>query len=200
MSPDGFVQYVLEDLPIRIVVADTVEHGRHGGAFCERRARWLEDRLAEGADRPTLLMLHHPPVATGIDWLTTDVDEAWVKRLKNVVSRYSHVVGVAAGHIHRPMAAAWAGTSLIVCPSIAPHVALDLKPMDLDRPDNRALVVADPPGFALHRWRDGALVTHFGSVSAGPTLARYDAAMQPVVRAFAAEHIGSATRPSPSME
>ena len=39
---EGFVQYVVEDWPLRLVVLDTLEEGRHGGAFCEARAAWLE--------------------------------------------------------------------------------------------------------------------------------------------------------------
>ena len=34
-GPDGFVQYAIEELPVRILVLDTLEVGRHGGGFCE---------------------------------------------------------------------------------------------------------------------------------------------------------------------
>ena len=43
-SADGFIQYAIEDLPVRILVLDTLEVGRHGGGFCETRAAWLDAR------------------------------------------------------------------------------------------------------------------------------------------------------------
>ena len=78
-----------------------------------------------------------------------------------------------------------AGTTLILFPSTAPQVALDLTAMD--EPDGRPLIVAEPPGFALHLWTDDALVTHFGTAEPAEVLARYDPTMQPLVRAFIAE-------------
>jgi Icc protein len=177
----GFVQYVVEDWPLRLVVLDTLEEGRHGGAFCEARAAWLDARLNEAPRRPTLLVLHHPPIATGIDWMTTGPHEAWAHRLTEVVSRHDQVVAAVSGHIHRPMVSPWAGTTLIVCPSTAPQVVLDLKPMDPQRPDNRPLIVAEPPGYALHLWTEGRLVSHFGRAEDAPVLARYDAKIQPFI-------------------
>ena len=53
-TADGFIQYAIEDHPVRILVLDTLEDRRHGGGFCESRADWLRDRLAEAPDRPTL--------------------------------------------------------------------------------------------------------------------------------------------------
>ena len=63
---DGYIQYAIEDFPVRILVLDTLEIGRHGGGFDAVRAAWLEARLAEAPGRPTLLVLHHPPIETGL--------------------------------------------------------------------------------------------------------------------------------------
>ncbi len=57
----GFLQYVIEaPLGLRIICLDTLEDGRHGGAFCEVRADWLAARLAEAPGAPTLIFMHHP--------------------------------------------------------------------------------------------------------------------------------------------
>lgn len=182
---EGFIQYVVDDWPLRIVVIDTVEEGRQGGAFCERRAQWLDERLGESPGRPVLLVLHHPPIPSGIDWMTTGPREPWAVRLSGVVARHAHVVAAVCGHLHRPMVAPWAGTTLVACPSVAPQVVLDLKAMD--GPDNRPMIVADPPGYGLHLWTADGLVSHFGAAESGEVLARYDEKMQRLVRRFAAE-------------
>ncbi|HEX5776067.1 MAG TPA: phosphodiesterase [Caulobacteraceae bacterium] len=179
---EGFVQYVVEDWPLRLVVLDTLEEGRHGGAFCEARAAWLEARLAEAPDRPTLVVLHHPPIETGIDWMTIAPGEPWAERLAAVVSRHRHVVAVVCGHIHRQISCQWAGTTLIVCPSTAPQVTLDLRPMDPDRPDGRPLIVAEPPAYALHLWTGERLVSHLGRAEDDEVLARYEPKFQGFIR------------------
>lgn len=179
---EGFVQYVLEDHPLRIVVLDTLEEGRHGGSFCAARAKWLQARLAEAPDRPTLLVLHHPPIRTGIDWMTIAQDEPWAERLAGVVAQHRQIVGVVCGHIHRAITTEWAGTTLTVCPSTAPQVALNLTDIDPDRPDGRPLIVAEPPAFGLHLWRDGKLVSHLARAEDAPVLASYDDKVQPFIR------------------
>jgi 3',5'-cyclic AMP phosphodiesterase CpdA len=182
----GFVQYAVEDGPVRLLVLDTSEEGRHGGGFCPARAAWLAERLAESA-RPTLLVLHHPPVATGLEWIDVGAQEAWIGRLAEAVSGHGHVVGAVCGHLHRPIAAVWRGLPVSVCAATAPQLALDLSPVDPDAPDGRPLVVDQPPAFALHRITPAGLVTHFATAEPAPALARHDSRLQPLLRALAAE-------------
>lgn len=189
-SADGFVQYSIEEFPLRILVLDTLEVGRHGGGFCEIRASWLRRRLAEQPDRPTLLVLHHPPIETGLSWMTEDPDAEWVARLRSVVEGQRQVVGMITGHLHRPVVTQWAGTTLAVCPSTAPQVALDLDEIDPDRPDGRPMIVADPPAYAIHVWNGEQLVSHFDTAEDHTVLARYEPALQPLVQMLIAEKNG----------
>jgi hypothetical protein len=184
---DGFIQYAIEDWPLRILVLDTLEVGRHGGGFCETRAAWLRERLGEAPDRPTLIALHHPPIATGIAWLTERPDAEWIGRLRQVVEGRPNIVAMLAGHVHRSIITGWAGIPLIVCPSTAPQVALDLRPIDPDRPDDRAMIVAEPPGYGLHIWQYGQLVSHFDTAENHEVLARYTDKLQPLVQMLAEE-------------
>jgi Icc protein len=189
-TADGFVQYAIEHLPVRILVLDTLEEGRHGGGFCAVRAAWLDARLDEAPGRPTLIALHHPPIATGHSWMTENPDAAWIGRLRTVVERYPNVVGVIAGHLHRPVAARWAGTALVVCPATAPQVALDLEPIDPEAPDGRTMIVADRPWFALHLWNGRELVSHLGDAEDEVPLATFTARRQKLLRKLWAERRG----------
>ena len=196
---EGFIQYAIEDWPLRILVLDTLEVGRHGGGFCEIRAEWLRARLDEAPDRPTLIALHHPPIATGIGWLTENPGAEWIARLRSVVEGRTNIVAMLAGHVHRPIITGWAGTTLIVCPSTAPQVALDLRPIDPERPDDRSMIVAEPPGYGLHLWKGGQLVSHFDTAEDHEVLARYTPKLQPLVRMLAEEKKGGPGVP-PSAE
>ncbi len=177
----GYVQYAGDHGPLRIIVLDTVEEGRHAGGFDTARAAWLDSELARSA-RPTLVVLHHPPVETGNSWMTEDLDAPWVACLAAVVARHGHILRLVAGHLHRGMVTGWAGTTVAVCPSCAPQVALDFRPIDPDVPDGRNMIVAEAPGFALHYWTGRDLVTQFGAGGDHPVLARYNVRMQPTVR------------------
>ena len=185
---DGFVQYVIDEPEVRIIVLDTLDPGHHGGAFCHRRAGWLRARLAElPPSHPVLIVLHHPPIETGIPWMTSHPTEPWVVMLDKAIGDRPNVLMIT-GHIHRSITTQWHGRMLAVAPSTAPQVALEMAPIDPERPDERPMIVAEQPGVALHLWTGEAFVTHHAQVGAPDVLARYDRNLQPLVRSLAEEH------------
>jgi len=186
-SPDGFVHYVLDEGDLRVIVLDTLETGRHGGGFCAARAAWLSARLAEAPDRPTLIALHHPPFPAGIPWMDTDRREPWVARLAACLAGQTQVKGLVCGHVHRTILAQWQGLPVMVCPSTAPAVGLDLTAIDPAQPDNRKLITDEPPAYALHRWDGQALVSHVEPVGGYRTFASFDEKLRPMIREMLAE-------------
>lgn len=184
---NGFIQYEIDHGGVRWIVLDTLDAGRHGGMICEKRATWLKKRLRERKDVPTIIILHHPPVDTGIDWMSALSSEEWVQRLDAVVRPAKQVIGMIAGHVHRPIATSFAGKPLTICCSTAPWLALDLQNIDPANPDGRTLIVADPPAFALHYWNGERLLTHFDVAGPRNILATYDSNAQPMIRDFLRE-------------
>ena len=184
----GFLHYVVEaPLGLRIICLDTLEDGRHGGAFCEARTAWLRERLAEAPDAPTLIFMHHPPVVAGIDWMDPAPDEPWIMRLRAVLEGQQQVQAIHCGHLHRQITTQFAGIPLGVTPSVAPLVAMDLNPIDKDVPDGRELITTEPPTYALHRWDGEALVSHYERVGDWEVLARFHAGLQPMIEGMFAE-------------
>ncbi len=186
----GFVQYVLPLPGLRLIALDTLEPGRHGGAFCEARAKWLSDQLDADPVTPVVIAMHHPPFVSGLDWLDGSAEAAWIARFIGAIAGRPQVRAILAGHLHRTIHASVAGVPLTVCPSTAPTVALNLSPIDSEQPDGRAMIVDEPAAFALHCWDSERLISHFESLSAGQpwaALASYDAGMQELVRQNARE-------------
>ncbi len=186
-TADGFVQYEHETPDLRILFLDTLEEGRHGGAFCETRADWLKARLAEKPDAKTLIIMHHPPVEVGVEWMNTHPGEPWVQRVAEAIDGHDQIVGIICGHLHRSITAGWRGKTIAICASTAPQVALDLSRIDPEQPDGRPMIIADPPAFALHRWNGQELVSHFDNADEHVVLARFDAKMQDLVRSLLSE-------------
>ena len=186
VTATGHLQYAFRHGPLRFVVLDTLDEGHHGGALSEAQAAWLDATLADDAG-PTMLVLHHPPIETGNGWMTEDINAPWVQRLAAVVRRHPHIIRMVTGHLHRAIVTGWHGTTLAVCPSTAPQVAIDFRSISAEQPDGRDMIVAEAPGFAVHWWTGRDLVTHFGSGGDHPVLARYNARMQPTVQHILAE-------------
>jgi len=184
----GFLHFVIDGgMGLRIICLDTLEDGRHGGAFCEARAAWLAARLAEAPHAPTLIFMHHPPVAAGIDWMDPAPNEPWIVRLRSVLAGQNQVQGIHCGHLHRQITTRFAGIPLGVTPSVAPLVAMDLTPIDQHTPDDRELITTEPPTYALHRWDGVRLVSHYERVGDWQVLARFNAGLQPMIESMFAE-------------
>lgn len=161
---DGFLQYVVEKGPLRLVALDTLTPGVPHGELCGRRLDWLEARLAE-SDRPTILFMHHPPFECGIMAFDQTRLNLGAERLAAIVQRHPNVERILCGHVHRPIQVRWAGTIAAVAPSTAHQATLDLSP------DAPLMYSMEPPAVALHQWRPGTgLVTHLSYVGdyAGP--------------------------------
>jgi 3',5'-cyclic AMP phosphodiesterase CpdA len=151
---EGFLQYALEDWPVRILALDTLVPGEGGGALCAERLAWLERALAAAPGRPALVMMHHPPFATGVRHMDS-YGLANAAGLAAAIARHPNVERIVAGHLHRAIQARFAGTLASTCPSTAHQIALDLVPGTPLR------YVFEPPGFQLHICSEGAgLVTH----------------------------------------
>ena len=85
-------------------------------------------------------------------------------RFRDIVGRHPNVERIICGHVHRTVFQRYAGTVASICPSVAHQVALDL------RPEGLSAFVMEPPGFHLHQWHAGQLVTHVAAIGdyAGP--------------------------------
>ena len=187
LDENGFIQFEAQHGDLRFVVVDTLDPGRHGGMVCELRAKWLRTRLREKKDIPTVIVMHHPPVDTGIDWMSALPCEEWVQRVEQAIRPAKQVVAILAGHVHRPIATGFAGKRLIVSASTAPLVALDLEDVDPLHPDGRALIIGDAPAFAIHYWDGATLLSHFEIAGPRNVIASYNSNLQPMMKAFLEE-------------
>ena len=137
-----------------MVVLDTIRPGEDPGALDAERLAWLETALAEFPDMPTLVALHHPPVKTGIPI----VDEIGLppadrRALGDVVERHPQVRRLVAGHLHWTVTAELRGRSVFVAPSTYVQARVDFGTEEVR-------LSAEPPGFAVHAWLDGELVSY----------------------------------------
>lgn len=159
---DGFVQFVDDRFPVRIVMLDTVVPGSGHGELCPARLRWLDQTLSADPSRPTLIGMHHPPFNTGIQHMDRIAlrDRA---AFGGLLARHEQVQLVICGHHHRPIVTRIGHAIVSIAPSVAHQVEFDL------RDDAPAALVLEPPAFELHRWSaEDGFVSHVALVERYP--------------------------------
>lgn len=149
-----FLHYAVEESELRLIALDTHDPGEASGLLCEERLAWLEERLGDAPDAPTLIAMHHPPFVTGIaefDRIGLEGREAFGR----IVERNPQIQAIACGHVHRDISISWNGTLVAVTPSTGYQYALHLSG------DSDFEKVAEPRGCRLFLWNpDVGLASH----------------------------------------
>lgn len=174
VDENGFVQYAADLAGVRLVMLDSLDEGRQDGAFCARRTAWLKRTLARDRRKPTIVAIHHPPIVSGIDWMDPDPAAPWIGRLAGVLKRRNQVKAVISGHVHRAYNGMLAGRKVAVSPATSLQLALNLTPVNMRVADHREMLVDEPPGFSLHVWNKGELVSHVCVVGDYQAAVTYD--------------------------
>jgi 3',5'-cyclic AMP phosphodiesterase CpdA len=157
-----FVQYVVDDLPVRLVLLDTVVPGAGHGELCPQRMAWLEATLAAAPDRPTMIGMHHPPFLCGI----RHMDQIALKDIPAftaLIARHKQVQRIVCGHHHRPITVPVAQAVASIAPSVAHQVELEL------HEGGPALWNLEPAAYQVHLWMAGTgIVSHTAYVESYP--------------------------------
>ncbi len=154
---EGFVQYVIEDFPVRMIGLDTQVIGKPYGLMCQQRLGWLEQQLLAQPDRPTLLFMHHPPFKTGIEHMDK-MNCRNGKAMGELVENHQQIKYILCGHVHRPVEVAWHGTIAAIGPSPSHSVLLDLNQAG---PSSFRL---EPRAIKLLHWNGSNLVGHLSFI------------------------------------
>jgi 3',5'-cyclic-AMP phosphodiesterase len=149
-----FVQYATELGPLRLVVLDSIRPGEEPGELDADRLAWLAATLAAAPNAPTLLALHHPPLATGIPgYDKAGLPAAERHALADIVEAHPQVRRIVAGHAHRIMSAELGGRSVLAVPATYVQGRLEFGVEEVE-------ISTEPAGFAVHTFVDGELVSH----------------------------------------
>jgi 3',5'-cyclic-AMP phosphodiesterase len=150
----GFINYVIEGYPIRLIGLDSLYVDHAGGEICPERASWLDTCLKDGGTQPTVLFMHHPPLNLGVP--ETDQDGfKGVELLSEIIRKHSNIERILCGHIHLMTHSRWNGTIVTTAPSMGMQLTLDLTQSKASE-----LLLAEP-AYLMHLWTpQNTLVTH----------------------------------------
>ena len=149
-----YVQYVVDDYPVRLLMLDTLVPGAAHGELRTEQLDFLDRSLASAPDKPTIVAMHHPPFACGIAHMDR-INLRNATAFAAVIARHKQVERIICGHHHRPIIARVGHAIASIAPSVAHQVELTFDPHD------GGAFIFEPPAFALHRWTDSdGVVTH----------------------------------------
>ncbi len=155
LGGEGRIHFHRDVGGLRVIALDTVVEGSPGGELDDAQLAWLDALLREAPQRPALIFMHHPPLATGFERMDRlAVSAGSAQSLGWIVAAHPQVRAVLCDHVHRNAQSVWQGTLVSVCPSTAFQAKLHLGPGRFEAsPD-------EPPAYQLHHWDGTALVTH----------------------------------------
>ncbi len=160
VDADGLIQYAVDFDGLRLVVCDTLHEGHQYSGFDAGRAQWLARMLDADKTTPTVVVMHHPPILSGVRWMDPDPNAPWIGQLAEVLLGREQVRAVVCGHLHRAFHGMLAGHLIATAPASSIQVTLDLTEVDMNRPDGREILVAEPPGYVLVVADGGRVTTH----------------------------------------
>lgn len=156
-----YICYTLDDFPVRVIVVDTIDQGKHWGGLSETVGKWLEAKLQEEPDKPTMVFTHHPPFKSGLPLM----DEPFgnVDEFARILKTHNNLT-LCCGHLHHATTTNWQGIRVLTCPPISMLMDLDFSPTGGD-----AFYLSDP-GYLYHDYYDQCINSHVELV---PTQASY---------------------------
>lgn len=150
-----YLQYTVDDYPVRIIALDTFADGHPNGLLSKEKLDWLEDKLQNNPqNKPVLVMIHQFTMKTKLTFFDSYL-EPWFDEFNKIIAKYKDSVKlVACGHLHNSLIANIDGVPIISTFSTNWQAYLDFTP--------REYVVANklPVGFYLHRFDDGKLMSY----------------------------------------
>ncbi len=158
-----FIQYTVEDYPVRLIAVDTLNTQSNKGDFCLVRAKHLVDLIGADAKKPIAVFAHHPPfeVLVGPHPLNFETPEM-MARLREALRHCGRIAAVFSGHVHRPAEGHVGNIPAIVVPCIA---------TTLRRGEYPEHMKPCPVYYIHHFDADGSFSTAARIVGVGPSAA-----------------------------
>ena len=134
---------------IHIIGLDTLIEGQGGGELDGDTLKFLESTLEKLGNAPTLLMLHHPPFKSGIEFMDAIGLHTGRESFGDILSSYCGELIVVCGHIHTNIITRLRGHTVISAPSTCSSFVYNI------HNDAPVEVLKQEGGLILHDWSEG---------------------------------------------
>lgn len=119
-----YICYTLENYPVRIIVVDTSMPNCHWGGLSEEVEKWLDEKLNENLEKPTLVFTHHPPFVSGLPAMDEGFKNA--DKFAKILKKHKNL-RLCCGHMHTGIFTIWKGIPCVTCPPVAMLMEVDFR-------------------------------------------------------------------------
>ena len=134
----------------RLIGLDTLDAGQPSGHLSSQQLEWLSSQLSADINSPTVLFMHHPPVAVDCPWLDAIMLRD-SERFLRIVTAAQQVRLVCTGHVHLESEQRLGHLNVVTSPSTC---------VQFDRSaDGKPVLQQIPPGFRVLELHDGEYST-----------------------------------------
>lgn len=113
---DDPLTFVLESEGWKLIGLNSHVPGETGGRIDASQLQWLKNQLNSTPNAPTLLFLHHPPVAISVEWLDT-IGLSDTRNLIELIDSSPQIRAVCAGHVHQEFEGRIGSAAMYTTPS-----------------------------------------------------------------------------------
>lgn len=143
LPAQGRLCYEVEIGAFRLLALDSLVDGKEYGMLGTDQLAWLTQRLAAAGSARVLLMVHHPPINSGVAVMDT-MKLRDAAAFGDIVAAHPNIERILCGHMHRSMHLRWRGTVVSIPFSTVEQIHLGFAAAA------PLATIAEPPGFQLH--------------------------------------------------
>jgi 3',5'-cyclic AMP phosphodiesterase CpdA len=141
-----------------IIGFDATVSGREHAYVGDDDLAWLAKTLTQRPARPTMLMMHHPPVPTGLAFMDA-MQPALDPRFEMLIAQHPEIRLIVCGHVHRAIDAMLACARVAVAGSTGFQFEYSLDP---DAPPRFS---EQTGGIRLHHWTENRVTSFTASLA-----------------------------------
>ncbi|WP_255555523.1 phosphodiesterase [Enterovibrio paralichthyis] len=98
-----------------IIGLDTVIPGQGGGRLSPSALTFLEQALASSPDKPALIAMHHPPFASGIQFMDA-IGLEGAEEMAEILENSKREMRIICGHLHNSIVSTIGGVTVLSSP------------------------------------------------------------------------------------
>lgn len=157
---DNYLQYVVDNYPVRLIALDTFKSGKGNGDLGSDRLDWLKNKLEDNPhSKPVAILLHQFTLKTELSFFDS-LEEHWFNKFNEIIAQYKDTVKIVlCGHLHNSLIGNIDSVPIISAFSTNWQAYFDFK--------EREYLVANklPVGFYLHRYDGKSFMSYVVAVS-----------------------------------
>ena len=151
-SPSNFVDYSIDEFPVKLIVLDTLCSDNNKGDFCEKRTERFQKMVMSEASKPLAIFMHHPPceIKVGPEAFHFSCLDT-MSNLRKTIIQSQRVIAIFCGHVHRSTSGTVGKIPVTVMSAVATTLRKGKYPQHMEK----------RPTYKLHRFDNfwGGFVT-----------------------------------------